>query len=46
MHHSSVAARLARAEQVLGFPVRTAPGRNRLLLALALRHLRDADPGP
>jgi hypothetical protein len=45
MHHSSVAARLARAEQVLGFPVRTAPGRSRLLLALALRHLRDADPG-
>lgn len=43
MHHSSVAARLTRAEDVLGFPIRTATGRSRLMLALALRHLRDTD---
>lgn len=43
MHHSSVAARLARAEEALGFSIRTAIGRNRLMIALVLRHLRDND---
>ena len=41
LHHSSVAARLDRAEEELGFSVRTAAGRTRLALALTLRHLRD-----
>lgn len=41
MHHSSVAQRLDHAEQILGFPIRTALGRNRLALALTLRRLRD-----
>jgi hypothetical protein len=41
LHHSSVAARLVRAEDELGFSVRTAGGRTRLALALTLRHLRD-----
>lgn len=40
LHHSSVAARLERAEQELGFSVRTPSGRIRLALALTLRHLR------
>ncbi|HEY0501711.1 MAG TPA: helix-turn-helix domain-containing protein [Kutzneria sp.] len=40
-HHSSVAARLARAETGLGYAVDSAPGRFRLTLALALRRLRD-----
>jgi hypothetical protein len=38
-HHSSVAARLRRAQSVLGFPLDTPPGRFRLYLALVLRHL-------
>lgn len=38
-HHSSVAARLRRAQSVLGFPLDTPPGRFRLHLALVLRHL-------
>lgn len=42
MHHSSVAQRLDHAEQVLGFPIRTALGRNRLGIALTLRRLRDS----
>ena len=41
MHHSSVAQRLDHAEQVLGFPIRTALGRNRLTIALTLRRLRE-----
>ncbi len=41
LHHSSVAARLLRAEDELGFSVRSAAGRGRLALALTLRHLRD-----
>jgi hypothetical protein len=41
LHHSSVAARLMRAEDELGFSVRTAAGRSRLALALTLRHLRE-----
>jgi hypothetical protein len=41
LHHSSVAARLDRAEEELGFSARTASGRTRLALALTLRHLRD-----
>lgn len=38
-HHSSVAARLRRAQSALGFPLDTPPGRFRLHLALVLRHL-------
>jgi hypothetical protein len=41
LHHSSVGARLQRAEEELGFCARTAAGRGRLALALTLRHLRD-----
>jgi hypothetical protein len=41
MHHSSVAARLARAQSALGFPLDTATGRLRLATALVLAHLRD-----
>lgn len=41
MHHSSVAARLARAQAALGFPLDTAAGRLRLATALVLAHLRD-----
>ena len=40
LHHSSVTARLERAESELGFCVRTPSGRIRLALALTLRHLR------
>jgi PucR C-terminal helix-turn-helix domain len=46
MHHSSVGQRLDHAEQVLGFSVRTALGRNRLAIALALRRLRETAPEP
>lgn len=42
-HHSTVPARLTRAEGVLGFPLTTPAGRFRLQLALTLRRLRD-DP--
>jgi hypothetical protein len=41
MHHSSVAARLSRAQSALGFPLDTAAGRLRLATALVLAHLRD-----
>ncbi|MEV6446672.1 helix-turn-helix domain-containing protein [Amycolatopsis sp. NPDC051716] len=45
-HHSTMPARLARAEAVLGFEVDSPAGRFRLHLALVLRRLRDnADPG-
>ena len=40
LHHSSVVARLERAEDELGFSVRSPGGRTRLVLALTLRHLR------
>lgn len=40
-HHSTMPARLARAEAVLGFDVDTPDGRFRLHLALMLRRLRD-----
>ncbi|KOV81244.1 helix-turn-helix domain-containing protein [Nocardia sp. NRRL S-836] len=40
-HHSTMTARLARAESVLGFEVDSAGGRFRLHLALLLRRLRD-----
>ncbi len=40
-HHSTMTARLARAEPVLGFEVDSAGGRFRLRLALLLRRLRD-----
>jgi hypothetical protein len=41
LHHNSVAARVQRAEQVLGFSVVEPYGRSRLFLALTLRRLRD-----
>ncbi|MFB4307465.1 helix-turn-helix domain-containing protein [Actinomadura sp. GTD37] len=40
-HHSTIAARLAHAEQRLGFSLSVPGGRRRLDLALLLRHLRD-----
>jgi DNA-binding PucR family transcriptional regulator len=40
LHHSSVVARLERAEEELGFSVRSPNGRTRLAFALTLRHLR------
>lgn len=40
-HHSTMPARLARAEAVLGFEVDSPAGRFRLQLALMLRRLRD-----
>jgi hypothetical protein len=43
-HHSTIAARLAHAEERLGFPLGTAAGRRRLDLALVLRHLRRSAP--
>ncbi|MEV7098212.1 helix-turn-helix domain-containing protein [Amycolatopsis sp. NPDC051045] len=44
-HHSTMPARLARAEAVLGFDVDSPAGRFRLHLALMLRRLRDNDTG-
>ncbi|MGN9847412.1 helix-turn-helix domain-containing protein [Nonomuraea sp. H19] len=41
IHRTSVAARLARAESELGFPVQPAEGRARLTLALTLRRLGE-----
>ncbi|HKS98110.1 MAG TPA: helix-turn-helix domain-containing protein [Rugosimonospora sp.] len=41
MHHSSVAARLARAQAAFGFPLDTPTGRLRLATALILGQLRD-----
>ncbi|MCE0767604.1 helix-turn-helix domain-containing protein [Pseudonocardia kujensis] len=43
LHHNSVAARLARAEEQLGYPLNQPTGIARLGLALALRRLRDTD---
>lgn len=40
-HHSTMPARLARAESVLGFELDSAAGRFRLHLALMLRRLRE-----
>jgi hypothetical protein len=40
-HHSTMTARLARAESMLGFEIDSAAGRFRLHLALMLRRLRD-----
>ncbi|MEV4806136.1 helix-turn-helix domain-containing protein [Nonomuraea sp. NPDC049421] len=46
-HHSSLAARVARAESVLGFSPADPPGRLRAHLALALvRLLADAGAAP
>lgn len=45
-HHSTVAARLARAETTLGFSFATPTGRRRLDLALLLRHLRSTPTPP
>jgi hypothetical protein len=43
-HHSTMPARLARAESALGFAVDSPAGRFRLHLALMLRRLRDNAP--
>lgn len=43
LHHNSVSARLARAEERLGYRVTEPSGVARLQLALALRRLRDTD---
>ncbi|MCP2245858.1 PucR family transcriptional regulator [Lentzea aerocolonigenes] len=40
-HHSTMTARLARAESALGFELDSASGRFRLYLALMLRRVRD-----
>lgn len=40
-HHSTIAARLAHAEERLGFSFSAPGGRRRLDLAVLLRHLRD-----
>jgi hypothetical protein len=40
-HHSTMTARFARAESMLGFELDSASGRFRLRLALMLRRLRD-----
>jgi hypothetical protein len=42
MHHNSVAHRLTRAEQVLGYSVADLYGRPRLMLAITLRRIRDS----
>jgi hypothetical protein len=43
LHHSSMAARIARAEAALGFSLADSAGRLRAYLALALVRLRSAD---
>ncbi|MDQ0382850.1 helix-turn-helix domain-containing protein [Amycolatopsis thermophila] len=43
MHHNSVSARVARAEQLLGFEITQPYGRVRMMFALILRRLRDSD---
>ncbi|MFC5235626.1 helix-turn-helix domain-containing protein [Pseudonocardia zijingensis] len=43
LHHNSVAARLARAEERLGYRLSDPSGIARVGLALALRRLRDTD---
>jgi hypothetical protein len=42
MHHNSVAHRVARAEQVLGFSIADLYARPRLMLAIALRRVKDS----
>jgi hypothetical protein len=42
MHHNSVAHRVTRAEQFLGYPVADYYGRPKLMLALMLRQIRDS----
>lgn len=39
VHHSTLQDRLAHAEHLLGWPVRSPQGRFRLQLALTMRHL-------
>jgi hypothetical protein len=43
-HHNSVAARVARTEEQVGFSLGTGTGRTRLTLAIALRRFRDSSP--
>jgi sugar diacid utilization regulator len=43
LHHNSIAARLRRAEDLLGYRVTEPAGMARLQLALALRRLRATD---
>ncbi|MGK5695784.1 helix-turn-helix domain-containing protein [Streptomyces sp. URMC 128] len=46
VHHSTLQDRLAHAEHLLGWPVRTPQGRLRLQLALTMRRLARAQPPP
>jgi len=39
VHHSTLQARVGQLEAVVGFPLTSAAGRNRLYLALVLRRL-------
>ncbi|MCC9175822.1 PucR family transcriptional regulator [Arthrobacter sp. zg-Y179] len=45
LHHNSVAYRVERAEQALGFTITEPYGRNRLFIALCLRRVRDSADG-
>jgi hypothetical protein len=44
VHHSTLIARLAKVERVLGFPIDTPEGRIRLMAALIIRQI-CSDPG-
>ncbi|MFJ8053721.1 helix-turn-helix domain-containing protein [Streptomyces luteogriseus] len=45
VHHSTLQDRLAHAEHLLGWPIRTPQGRLRLQLALTIRHLTRPQSG-
>lgn len=45
LHHNSVAYRVERAEQALGFTITEPYGRTRLFIALCLRRVRDSADG-
>jgi hypothetical protein len=42
MNHNSVGRRVARAEQILGYPIADLYARPKLMLALALRRIRES----
>lgn len=44
LHHTSVAQKVARAEQILGFSATDGYGRSRLMLGLVLQRIRDSAP--
>jgi DNA-binding PucR family transcriptional regulator len=43
LHHNSIAARVRRAEELLGYKITEPAGGARLQLTLALRRLRSTD---